>query len=185
MRSTPLRLLAAMLLLSVTAACSTAPAPKTSTTFDHEFNFSKVHKIYIEPFSRTDPSSITITDGQVARITAGLENELRGKGFEIAAFSKEADLLLTWLLVTQDNLDMSIHDSPRYTDTGESSSKYTRGTLVVDMSDPIRLRPVWRSDYKMELESDLDPQQTTEVRRAAVRALFADFPPVTSPGNND
>lgn len=178
MRSTPLRLLAAMLLLSITAACSTATAPKVSTTFDPEFSFSKVHKIYIEPFSRTDPATITVTDGQIARITAALEDELRSKGFEIAAFSKEADLLLTWLLITQENIDMDTYDSPRYADTGESVGKYTRGSLVVDMSDPIRLGPVWRSDYKMELRSDMDPQQATKTRRAAVRALFADFPPV-------
>ena len=180
MRSTPLRLLTTLLLLSLAAACSTAPAPKTSTTFDPQYNFSKVHRIYIEPFSRTDPATITVTDDQVARITAALEAGLRNKGFEIAAFSKEADLLLTWLLVTPDQVNMSTYDSPHYADTGEHVGKYTDGTLVVDLNDPIRLQAVWRSDYKAELKTNADPQQNAATLRAAVQALFADFPPTTA-----
>jgi hypothetical protein len=179
MRPTPLRILASLVLLSIAAAC-TAPAPKTSTTFDPQYNFSKVHKIYIEPFNRADPATITVTDDQIVRITAALEAGLRNKGFEIAAFTKEADLLLTWLLVTPEQVNMSSYDSARYADTGEKMGKYTDGTLVVDMSDPIRLQAVWRSDYKAEIKTTEDPQQNAAVLKAAVQALFADFPPTTA-----
>jgi len=75
---------------------------------------------------------------------------------------------------------MSTYDSARYGDTGEKMGKYTDGTLVVDMSDPIRLQAVWRSDYKAEIKTTADPQQNAALLKAAVQALFADFPPTTA-----
>jgi hypothetical protein len=54
------------------AACSTSSPADTAMTYDQHFSFTDVHKIYIEPSSRTDAATITVSDGQIARIAVGL-----------------------------------------------------------------------------------------------------------------
>lgn len=181
MRFAPTRALVTPLLLLVVAACGSTPAPKAVMDHDPNFNFSAVHEIYLQPFSRTNPATISISDMQVDRINASIEQELRSKGFEIAADSRQADLFLSWYLVTEENINMSTYDSPRYADTGIGND-YTKGTLVVDMTDPMRNQAVWRGIFQSRLKAQPDPQESDAIRRTAVTAIFSDFPPPPASG---
>ena len=52
-------------------------------TYDQQFNFAAVHKIYIEPTSRTDAATIQISDAQITNIDSALADELGRKGFQM------------------------------------------------------------------------------------------------------
>lgn len=175
----PRKVLASLLLLLLLGACGTTRPPQAILDHDPQFDFSAVQRIYFEPFSRTDPATITISDMQVDRINASLAEELRSKGFEMVTDRSRADLFLTWYLVTEDNISMS--SSPRYTGTSGSGS-YTQGTLIVDMTDPMRNKAVWRSVFQSRLKSHPDPKESAAIRRTAVEAIFSNFPPAPTGG---
>jgi Domain of unknown function (DUF4136) len=181
MRLAPTRALLIPLLLLLVAACASTPAPQAVIDHDPNFNFSAVRGIYLQPFSRTNPATISISDMQVERINASIEQELRSKGFAIVADSRQADLLLSWYLVTEENITLRTYDSPRYANTGIGND-YTKGTLVVDMTDPMRNKAVWRGIFQSRLKAQPDPQQSDAIRRTAVAAIFSSFPPPPASG---
>lgn len=174
-----LRVLASLLLPLLAAACASTSAPQAAMDHDPQFDFTAVHEIYLQPFSRTDPATITVSDTQVARINAAIEEELRGKGFEIVPEASRADLFLSWYLVTEENIRSG--SDPRYASSGigGGGGKYKQGTLVVDMTDPMRNQAVWRSVFHSRLKARPDPEESDSIRRAATRAIFSDFPPST------
>ena len=173
MSLSPLRVLASLLLPMLVAACGSTPAPQAVMDHDAQFDFSAVHKIYLVPFSRTDPATITISDMQVDRINASIAEELRRKGFDMVTEASQADLFLSWYLVTEDNI--STGSNPRY--ASGSTGKYKQGTLVVDMTDPMRNQAVWRGIFQSRLKAHPDPQESDAIRRTATQAIFSDFPP--------
>jgi hypothetical protein len=159
------------------AACSTSSPADTAMTYDQHFSFTDVHKIYIEPSSRTDAATITVSDGQIARIDDALAQELTRRGFEVVASSRQADLLLTWYLVTRDQVRASASDCDGCDMTAEGGARYAKGTLIVDMTDPMRNQPVWRSVLQTELTAQPGSASAEQARQAAAAAIFAHFPP--------
>ena len=180
MRAHPLRLSIGILLAYLLAACgSLATEPgKIETNYDRTFNFSEVKAIYIKPFSRTDAATITVSDGQIRRINAAITTELEGKGFTIVPDSGSADLLLSWYLVTEDRVRAAPDSCPGCDRPADSDSqRYAKGTLSVDLYDPIRGLPVWRSTLRTRLTAEPGSEQAERDRREAAAAMFANFPP--------
>lgn len=173
----------AIMMLALVSACTT-PLEATMD-FDSQFDFSKVQKIAIQPVDRTELSMIRISDMQVERIDAALANELRGKGFQIVTDNAQADMFLTWHLVTEERTDVRTYNSASYYNCwrcGPSVSdvsvrQYTQGTFIVDMIDPVRNQSVWRSIIESRLQSSPDPEQAPERRQEAATAILAQFPP--------
>jgi hypothetical protein len=170
----------ALLMLPVFAACASTPAaPKVTTTYDHTYNFSGEQKIYIEPFSRTDPATIMINDAQIERIDSALAAELTRKGFEMVSSGKEADLLVTWYLIPKDlvKTDKNASDCDGCDMAVVGGKRYSKGTLIVDMVDFMRNQPVWRTVLKTELTANPGSPAADKAREAAAAAMFANFPP--------
>ncbi len=166
-----------LLLMLAVSACASAPAapPGISVDYDHQYDFAADHSFYIEPFSRTDPATITVSDTQIRRINEAIRDELQRKGFKVVPRAGQADLLVSWYLYTEEGVDKTSSDSPRYYDAG-ISTPYTSGTVVVSMTNLLTNQPVWRAVLHTELRGDTDEYSETR-RRAAAQALFADFPP--------
>ena len=180
MTAAPLRYLAGIVLAYLLAACgSIATEPgKVQTNYDHQFNFAGVKSIYIQPFSRTDAATITVSDGQIRRINDAITAELEGKGFSVVADSARADLLLSWYLITEDQVYAAPGSCPGCDRPADSDSeRYAKGTLIVDMYDPIRSLPVWRSRLHTRLTAEPGSEQAERDRREAAAAMFAQFPP--------
>lgn len=172
------RLRSFLLLLSLAASgCASAPdaSPKISVDYDRQYNFSSDHSFYIEPFSRTDPATITVSDSQISRINEAISDELRRKGLSVVPEAEQADLLVSWYLYTEERVDKKTYDSPRYYDTGVSTP-YASGTLVVSMTSLLTNQPVWRAVLHTQLRGDTDEYSAAR-RRTAAREVFADFPP--------
>lgn len=175
--------LAATLILALASACSTPL--KATMDFDSQFDFSGVQKIAIQPVDRANLSMIRISDMQVERIDQSLAAELERKGFQIVADNAEADMFLTWHLVTEERTDVRTYNSMSYYNcwrcgpnvSDVSVRQYTQGTFIVDMIDPARNQSVWRSIIQSRLQSNPDPQQAPARREEAARAIFAEFPP--------
>ncbi len=166
-----------LLLTLAVGACASAPdsPPGISVDYDHQFDFASDHSFYIEPFSRTDPATITVSDTQIRRINEAIRDELQRKGFKVVPQAEQADLLVSWYLYTEERVDKQTYDSPRYYDTGVSTP-YSSGTLVVSMTNLLTNQPVWRAVLHTELRGDTDEYSEAR-RRAAAQALFAGFPP--------
>jgi len=173
------------LLMILLSACGSTPLESVSD-FDQSFDFTKVHNIAIQPIERASLNTIRISDMQVNRINEALAADLRRKGFTMVSDNKQADLLLTWHLVTQEKTDVRSYNSASYYNCwrcGPSVSdisvrQYTEGTFIVDMIDPARGQSVWRSTIQSRLQSNPDPAESTERRREAVMAIFSHFPPM-------
>jgi hypothetical protein len=172
-----------LFLLSLLSACSTPI--EAVTDHDTQYDFSKVRNIAIQPFNRADPGSVRISDMQVARIDDALAEALRRKGFSVVEENSEADLYLTWHLVTQEKTDVRTYNSMSYYNcwrcgpavSDVSVRQYTEGTFIVDLIDPQRNQSVWRSTIQSRLKSEPDPERSEERRREAAQSIFAGFPP--------
>lgn len=173
-----LRAFTLLLMVPLILACSSTPAdPTTTMTYDKQFNFSGVHKIYIEPSSRTDVATIQISDAQISRIDSAIAEELGRKGFEVVKTSRQADLFLSWYLVTKDLVEAKASDCDGCDMAVDGGARYSKGTLSVDMVDPMRNRTVWRSILKTELTGDPGSTSADQARLDAAAAIFAQFPP--------
>jgi len=155
--------------------------------FDPGFDFSGVRKIAILPVNRNVSSIAAVSDMQAGRINRSLANELIRRGYDVVESIDDADMFLTWHLVTQERTDIRTYNtmSARYTSCwncrpGSSQNvrvrQYTQGTIIVDLIDPKQQVSVWRSIFESRLR-DQSEEQAAETRRVAAEALFAEFPP--------
>jgi len=166
--------------------CGCASTLESTMDYDQQFDFSTVRKIAIQPVDRTELSTITISDMQVERIDQALAAELQAKGFEIVTDNRQADMYLTWHLVTEERTDIRSYNSMSYYNCWRcgpavadvSVRQYTQGTFITDMIDPLRNQSVWRSVIASRLQPQPDPEQADMRRQEAARAVFAEFPPL-------
>ena len=181
------RFLLAGLALATTALLNACATPLEATAdFDDSFDFSGVKSIGIQAYDRTTVSSVRISDMQVDRINVTLSDELERKGFRMVEDNAQADLIMTWHLVTQEKTDVRTYNSASYYNcwrcgpnvSDVSVRQYTEGTFIVDMIDPNRNRSVWRSIIQSRLKSEPDPAKSAQNRREAAIAIFAEFPPL-------
>jgi hypothetical protein len=171
-----------LLMLVLLTACASTPTAQMD--FDSGFDFSPVKTIAIQPINRSVATTIIVSDMQVTRINEALTAELERRGYRVVDNNADADLLLSWHLITQERMDVrSYNTSIRYncwSCSGGSNlrvTQHTQGTFIVDLIDPERLQSVWRSTFESRLRDQPDPARAEENRRAAAEAIFAQFPP--------
>jgi hypothetical protein len=180
----PATLMAAAAALLLLSACSSTPSLEARTDYNREFDFSGVDTIAIQPVQRANLAAVRISDMQVARMNAAFRGALQARGLKVVEDNAQADLLMTWHLVTEERMDVRTYNTqssytcwrcgPAVSDV--SVRQYTQGTLIVDMIDPERNRSVWRSIVQSRLRQT-DAEQAEALRNEAARASFAKFPP--------
>lgn len=184
----PLRYLALAALLIFTAGCSSTPTAVTD--YDPGFDFSRVKTIAILPLNRSVSSIADISDIQAGRVNGAFSSELTRRGFTVIEDANQADLLLTWHLVTQEQTDVRTYNTtsahyrscwncPRGwggTTQNVSVRQFTQGTLIADLIDPASMQSVWRSIFEDRVR-DLDAEEAAEKRETVASALFAELPP--------
>jgi hypothetical protein len=169
-----------MLLLG---ACASTSTPTAVTDFNRSFDFSGVRKIALQPINRTVITTVNVSDMQESRINEAVQTELQRRGFELVSDNADADMFLTWHLVTQERTDVRTFNTGSgyncWNCGGSSVSvrQFTQGTFIVDMIDPVQLRSVWRSTFESRMRSEPDRERAAENRRAAAEAIFRNFPP--------
>lgn len=179
-------LIPAFALIVLVSACSSTP----TAVVDHnpEFDFSGVQRVAILPLNRDVTPQTAISDMQAVRMNSSLAGAMTARGLTVVDDPANADLLLTWHLVTQERTDVRTYNaaSARYTrcwscaPTNSPSvtvRQYTRGTLIADLIDPSAGLSVWRSVVESRLPSNMNQDNVAELRDTATAALFVEFPP--------
>jgi hypothetical protein len=190
-------------LLMVTAvllsACASGP-PKPTVDYKPDYDFGPVKKIafYQKSGQVTGDNPLQLSDIQRDRIDQALVFALRNKGMEIVDDASQADLLISWHLVTQYKTDVRTYETPAYgvgygyygrynrysmyscwtcapTQTEVSVQNYTEGTFIVDMIDPDLRKSVWRGVTQSRLKGKHQEDQGRY--NEAATAIFASFPP--------
>lgn len=199
-----LRLFTFLFLAAVLSACASGP-PQPEVDFKADYDFSSVKKIgfYDESGQVSGSNPLQLSDMQRDRIDEALKYALANKGFTIVDDAKQADLLLSWNLFTQQKTDVNTWNTPvgygayynRYNlysgyrcwnclaTTEVSVRNYTEGTFIVDMIDPRLHKSVWRSVIQSRMKGQHSADQ--DKYNAAATAIFASFPPerVTTPAS--
>ncbi len=194
--------LASLLLVTsalLLAACASGP-PKPTVDYKPDYDFSQVRTIafYKNSGQVTGDNPLQLSDIQKDRIDEALAFALRNKGLEFVDDASQADLLLSWHLVTQHKTDVRTYETPTYgmgygyygrynrysmyscwscapTQTEVSVQNYTEGTFIVDMIDPELHKSVWRGVTQSKLKGK--PQEDQGKYNEAATAIFASFPP--------
>ena len=188
----------ASLCVMILSACASGP-PKPDVDFNSEYNFSAVKKVafYKSSGMVTGDNPVQISDMQRNRADRALQLALENKGISFVEDAKDADLLLSWHLSTQDKTDVRTYQSAGYSGGGYyggynrysryncwncgggqtevSVRNYTEGTFIVDMIDPVAHQSVWRSVTQSKVKGDRKEEQEAYNQAAAV--ILADFPP--------
>ncbi len=180
------------------AACASGP-PTPTVDYKPDYDFMDVKKIamYRDSGQVVGDNPLQLSDIQRGRVDDALAYALGNKGFVMVDDPKQADLLLSWHLVTQNKTDVRTYETPAYgayagygrynrysayncwscrpTRTEVSVHNYTQGTFIVDLIDPGMKKSVWRAVTQSRLKGE--PTQDQGKYNAAATAIFASFPP--------
>ncbi len=179
------------------AGCASGP-PKPEVDFKQDYNFSQVQKFafYKNSGQVSGDNPMQISDIQRNRADAALQQALEKRGYQFVDNPKEADLLISWHLSTQNKTDVRTYQTPAYggayygrynryagyncwncmpTQTEVSVQNYTEGTFIVDMIDPQMRKSVWRSVTQSRLKGKHENDQG-KYNEAAIR-IMEGFPP--------
>jgi hypothetical protein len=134
---------------------------------------------------------------QKNRIDAALQFALENKGFQMVDDPSQADMLISWHLMTQEKTDVRTYQTGmstgyyggynrynRYSayncwncggQTDVSVKNYTQGSFFVDMIDPTLKQSVWRGVTQSKLKGEHGEDQGRY--NAAATLMFVEFPP--------
>jgi hypothetical protein len=193
------RLILILVLSSLLIACASGP-PKPTVDYKQDYNFMAVKKIgfYRNSGQVSGDNPLQLSDIQRQRIDSALSYALGNRGFQMVDDPAEADMLLSWHLVTQHKTDVRTYETPTYgagygrygrynrysmyncwscapTRTEVSVRNYTEGTFIVDMIDPKMNKSVWRGFTQSRLKGNQSEDQGKY--NEAATAMFASFPP--------
>ena len=178
------------------AACASGP-PKPDVDYNPSYDFSEVRSVAFLEDSGTvaGDNPLQLSDIQKERINTAIRHALSLKGIALVEDPADADMLVSWHLLTQFKTDVQTYDRPGYMgmyygynryslyncwscmgmSTEVSVRDYTEGTFIVDMIDPDMKRSVWRG----VTHSRLTGKQLQDQSRynEAAEVIFAAFPP--------
>jgi hypothetical protein len=160
-------------LVFILQACSNLPAaPSTTVDYDKTYDFSTVRKIAIQPIARDTLATMLISDQQISRINRALTAELQRRSFEVVRKNADADMYLSWQYISEDGGTLSPFDP--------GQPEVIRGTLYVNMIDPLALQSEWRATFHADLRDQPESEAAALFRQQAAQAILAEFPPTVS-----
>ena len=192
------RNLTVAMLAALATACASGP-PKPTVDYKPDYNFDQVVTIafYHDSGQVIGDNPLQMSDIQRERINTALIYALEADGHRFVDDASQADLLLSWHLVTQEKTDIRTYETPalgyagyygrynRYsayrcwncspTNTEVSVRNYTQGTFIVDMIDPQLKQSVWRGVTQSRLQGT--PSREQADYNAAAQVIFESFPP--------
>ncbi|MFA5496057.1 MAG: DUF4136 domain-containing protein [Porticoccaceae bacterium] len=193
-------LLALLIAGVLITACASGPAkPVVDYKPDYDFSQTKTIAFYEKSGQVSGDNPMQLSDIQKERIDQALGRALGAKGLTMVDDVSQADMLVSWHLVTQFKTEVrSFGTSPLYDPfwgynryslyscwscmpmyNEVSSDNYTEGTFIVDMIDPTLEKSVWRGITQSRLRGNPNADQSS-YDEAAVE-IFRQFPPAPAP----
>lgn len=188
------------LCLFLAGCASTSPAPDVDYNPEYDFTDITTAAMYRDSGQVTGENPHQLSDMARDRIDTALQRALEAKGITLTDDAADADVLVSWHLVTETKTDVRSYETPivtrgfyahgfypynrysRYscwacmpTRTEVSVHDYTVGTFIVDLIDPTLEKSVWRSVTSSRLKGQLDRDQ--DKYDAAAARILAAFPP--------
>lgn len=164
------RVLASIGFALLLTACAGLPTDlKTTTDYNHSYDFSPIHKVAIQPIAKDTLSTMMTSDEQIHRINNALTAELQRRGFDVVADNAEADIFLSWNFLPPEKDEVATFDP--------ATQQITGGTLTVSMIDPVNLQAVWRASIHSNMRNQPDTEEAARYREQAAQAILAQFPP--------
>lgn len=120
------------------------------------------------------------------RIRAAVDIVLYRRGFRYVQADSEPDFLISFTAVAESDLPVGEVSSRHSYDPGtwsppasgrESAPRYTRGTLIIDVIEPVGGRLLWRGVSSRSLGEDRMQSKRSEEIMEIVRAILEQFPP--------
>jgi uncharacterized protein DUF4136 len=169
------RVMVGMWFTLVLGACVAMPGNlDVKTNYNHSYDFSKIHKVAIQPIARDTLATMMTSDEQIVRINQALSAELQRRGFQVVTENAQADIFLSWKFLPPEKDEVATFDP--------ATQKVTGGTLIVTMIDPVMLQSVWRATFHSNLRNQPDTAEAAQYRQDVARAILADFPPEPTAG---
>lgn len=167
-----------LMLLFLAASCSTV---RVTTDYDTNADFSK-YKTFA--FYKKGIDKVDLSDLDKRRILKAIENEMLAKGFTI---SENPDLLVNIFTKSRQKVDIYNNNyfyggwHPWYygPNFGTHISKYTEGTLFIDLIDAQKKELAWQGIGSGALNTTGDVAKKEERIRDFVEQIMAKYPPTT------
>ncbi|MEM1110538.1 MAG: DUF4136 domain-containing protein [Pseudomonadota bacterium] len=190
-----------LVIASLLAACSSGP-PKPDVDYKADYDFMSVNKVAFFKNSGqvSGDNPLQLSDIQRNRVDEAVRYALELKGMQFVDDASQADMLISWHLMTQDKTDVRTYQVPDYHAgyggyygynrysryncwsctpyrTEVSVQNYTQGTFIVDMIAPELRQSVWRGVTQSKLKGGNEEQ--ANYNEAAV-VMFESFPPLST-----
>lgn len=189
-------MLALLIASALITACASGPAkPVVDYKPDYDFNQVRTVAFFEKSGQVSGDNPMQLSDIQKERIDRALGQALGAKGLVMVEEASEADILVSWHLVTQFKTELrsfgssSLYDPfwgynrysryscwscmPMYNEV--SSDNYTQGTFIVDIIDPTLEKSVWRGITQSRLRGNPNADQSSYDEAAT--EMFRHFPP--------
>ncbi|AMC12264.1 hypothetical protein Lupro_11725 [Lutibacter profundi] len=163
-------------LLFLVASCSSI---RVSSDYDTNTNFSKFKTF---AFYKKGIDKVEISDLDKRRILKAVESELLAKGFKK---SKNPDLLVNIFTKSRQRIDIYNNNNmyfgwfPWYygPNFGTHISKYTEGTLFIDLIDANKKELAWQGIGSGALNTSRNVAKKEEKIKDFVAKIMANYPP--------
>jgi len=154
------------------AACSSI---RVTTDYEAGTDFSQYKSF---AFYKTGIDKAEISDIDKRRILKDIESELLAKGM---VKSENPDVLISIFTKARQQVDVhETHWSPYYYNAYQRTtvSKYTEGTLFIDMIDGTKNELVWQGRGIKTLDENATQEKREKNINYAVKQIFTKYPPV-------
>ncbi len=171
--------------------------PQVETDHQAGFVFSELKTFDVLESKQETKADLLISPFTLGHIHAALETELL-KRYQSATEQKKADFTVAYHVILEEKIDPNSynelygfgvygpgfyrypypHHSPFLYGPARSLRVYNQGSLIIDISDAVSGKPIWRGVSEKRLGRTMSPAQQREVLSKAVAEVISQFPPV-------
>jgi hypothetical protein len=177
----PILLLAGLALFG----CASGGLPQPTVDHNRDYDFTTAKTFAFMNRKSGPAESVVLSDMEINRVNKAFELALGQRGLTLVESREDADILISWLLVTKEQTDVRSYNSTSYYQcwgcgpavSDVSVRQYTQGTLIVDMVDPQLRKSVWRSVVQSKLNSQHELEGQQERFNVVAEHMMAQYPP--------
>lgn len=164
-----------VVLLVITLLSVSCSSIRVSSDYESATDFSK-YKTFA--FYKTGIDKAPISDIDKRRIMRSIETELQTKGIQL---TENPDLLVSIFTKAREQVDVyQPHWTPYYYNPYQTAniSKYTEGTLFIDIIDAKDKKLIWQGIGSGALTKSSKPEKREENIQVFVKEILEKFPPM-------
>ena len=172
-----LNILSALLLILVTAACSTIPKG-VMIDYDQDADFENYQTFYWsdEILQNKIEQPLFYNSLVKKRIKEAVESELTGRGYVLN--ENNPDLVINAHMLVEEKTEYQSAPFYGYSYYGRDNvrvTNYKEGTLVIDLIDRNQKQLIWQGSFQGGFTDAKTPEEKSRAIRDAVSLIFAEY----------